>query len=139
MEEFIENIRMLTNTLGHKVFEEIGGDLNKKAPKEFTIKAARGADARGVPTTGGFVVLKDSKIAMITAPSCPQHYKKTREKLMQEGILKEDNDSLIFAEDFEFSSPSTAASIVLGRSANGLLEWKLKDGTTLKEFESGGQ
>ncbi|WP_394371575.1 DUF4357 domain-containing protein [Candidatus Sulfidibacterium hydrothermale] len=39
-------------------------------------------------------------------------------------------------EDYEFSSPSTAAAIVMGRNANGLTEWKLKDGTTLKDYES---
>jgi hypothetical protein len=30
----------------------------------------------------------------------------------------------------------TAAAIVMGRNANGLTEWKSKDGKTLKEFES---
>ena len=34
------------------------------------------------------------------------------------------------------SSKSTAAVIVLGRNANGLTEWKLKDGTTLKDFKT---
>jgi len=43
---------------------------------------------------------------------------------------------MLLAEDYVFSSPSTAAAIIMGRSANGQIEWKLKDGTTLKEFES---
>ena len=42
---------------------------------------------------------------------------------------------MIFVKDYLFSSPSAAAAVVLGRSANGLTEWKLKNGTTLKEFE----
>ena len=42
----------------------------------------------------------------------------------------------IISDDYIFSSPSAAAAIVLGRNANGLTEWKLKDGKTLKEFES---
>ena len=50
-------------------------------------------------------------------------------------IIKSD-DNLIFEKDYEFSSPSTAASIVMGRNANGLKEWKLKNGKTLKEFET---
>ncbi|TDQ04042.1 uncharacterized protein DUF4357 [Halanaerobium saccharolyticum] len=41
----------------------------------------------------------------------------------------------IFKKDYLFSSPSTAAAIVMGRNANGLREWKLKNGMTLKEFE----
>jgi len=135
MEEFIENIKMLTNTLGHKVFEEIRGN-HKKANKEFIIKAARGADAKGIPTSSGFVVLKNSKIATTTVPSYSKAFKQFREKLIKDKILKFENGNLIFVEDFEFSSPSTAAAIVMGRNANGLTEWKLKDGKTLKEFES---
>ena len=45
-------------------------------------------------------------------------------------------DFLEFSEDYVFSSPSTAAAIVMGRNANGLSEWKLKNGITLKEFEA---
>jgi hypothetical protein len=43
---------------------------------------------------------------------------------------------LNITKDYVFSSPNTAAVIVLGRNANGLTEWKLKDGMSLKEFES---
>ena len=50
-------------------------------------------------------------------------------------IVNIDGD-LKISEDYLFSSPSTAAVIVMGRNANGLTEWKLKDGTTLKDFES---
>jgi hypothetical protein len=38
-------------------------------------------------------------------------------------------------EDPGFSSPSAAAAIVLGRGANDLTGWKLKDGRTLKQLE----
>jgi len=41
-----------------------------------------------------------------------------------------------FSDDYIFSSPSTAAGMVMGRNANGLSEWKNKDGKSLKEFES---
>ncbi len=136
MEEFIENIKMLTNTLGHKVFEEIRGNINRKSEREFIIKAARGADAKGIPTSGGFVVFKNSKIATTTVPSYSKPFLQIREKLIKDDVLKKDNGSLIFVEDYEFSSPSTAAAIVMGRNANGLTEWKLKDGTTLKDYES---
>ncbi|WP_083885822.1 DUF4357 domain-containing protein [Methanomethylovorans hollandica] len=42
---------------------------------------------------------------------------------------------------YTFSSPSTAAGVHLGRSANGLIEWKNNKGKTLKEMqeaEAGG-
>jgi Domain of unknown function (DUF4357) len=40
-----------------------------------------------------------------------------------------------FSQDYSFSSPSTAAAVVLGRSANGRVEWKAVDGRTLKEIQ----
>lgn len=60
-----------------------------------------------------------------------------RQKLIEDDIIKETSDGYILKEDYLASSPSTAAVIVMGRSANGLAEWKLEDRTTLKEFESG--
>jgi len=42
-----------------------------------------------------------------------------------------------FEKDYLFSSPSAAAAVVMGRSANGLIEWVSKDGKPLKSIESG--
>lgn len=41
-----------------------------------------------------------------------------------------------FTQDQSFSSPSTAAVMVMGRNANGPLEWKLTNGKTLRDFEN---
>jgi hypothetical protein len=49
--------------------------------------------------------------------------------------LVEKSGYLAFAKDSEFSSPSAAAAVVHGGGANGLTEWKTKDGTTLKELD----
>jgi hypothetical protein len=138
MEEFIENIKILINTLGHKVFEE---KREIKSPKQqaketFYIKAARGADAQGEPTSDGFVVFKGSRVADSTVPSITINFKRFREELIEGGLIIKTNGEYELSEDHIFSSPSTAAVIVMGRNANGLTEWKLKDGTTLKEFES---
>lgn len=136
MEEFIENIKMMVNTLGHKVFEEKREFKAKRKQENFFIKAARGADGQGEPTSEGFLVFKGSKAAGITVPSMTQSFVILREKLIQDGTIIGSGEYLEFPEDYIFSSPSTAASIVLGRNANGLTEWKKKDGTTLKDFES---
>ena len=61
---------------------------------------------------------------------------KLREKLTDDSIFIDKVEFLEFSEDFLFSSPSAAAAIVMGRSANGLTEWKLTSGKTLKEFET---
>ncbi|MBA2747000.1 MAG: DUF4357 domain-containing protein, partial [Flavisolibacter sp.] len=136
MEEYIENIKMLVNTLGHKVFDEKREIQPKLQQPTFFINAARGAKAQGEPTSDGFVVFKGSNAAGTTVPSMTQNFILFRQKLINEGVLIQSNDIYEFPEDFIFSSPSTAASIVLGRNANGLTEWKQNSGRTLKEFES---
>lgn len=136
MEEYIENIKMLVNTLGHKVFDEKREFKPKQKQESFAIKAARGADAQGEPTSDGFVVFKGSKATETTVASITQNFINLRQRLIDEGVIVSRDDYYEFPDDYIFSSPSTAASIVLGRNANGLTEWKLKDGKTLKEFES---
>ncbi len=38
-------------------------------------------------------------------------------------------------QDYIFNSPSTAAGVLLGRSANGRLEWQDAAGRTLKDIQ----
>ncbi|MBQ20603.1 MAG: methionine sulfoxide reductase [Flavobacteriales bacterium] len=136
MEEFIENIKMLVNTLGHKVFEEKREFKPKQKQAIFFIKAARGADGQGEPTSDGFVVLKGSKAAASIVNSMTSSFISLRQKLIDENVLINQGEYLEFSEDYIFSSPSTAAVIVMGRNANGLTEWRNKEGKTLKDFES---
>lgn len=136
MEEFIEYIKMLVNTLGHKVFEEKREHKPKQKQDAFFIKAARGAEGQGEPTSDGFVVFKSSKAAGTMVKSMTPHLSNYFQKLIDDGILIPKGEYYEFTDDYIFSSPSTAASIVLGRNANGLMEWKNKAGKTLKEFET---
>jgi Domain of unknown function (DUF4357) len=136
MEEFIDNIKLLVNTLGHKVFEEKREFKPKQKQQVFFLKAARGADAQGEPTSDGFVVFKGSKAAGSTVASITPSFLTLRQKLIKEGVLVDKGEYFEFPDDYIFSSPSTAACMVLGRNANGLTEWKLQEGKSLKEFES---
>lgn len=136
MEEFIENIKMLVNTLGHKVFDEKREFKPKQKQDTFFIKAARGADGQGEPSSDGFVVFKGSKAASNIVNSMTSNFIKLRQKLIDEGVLIDKGEYYEFPEDYIFSSPSTAAVMVMGRNANGLTEWKQKDGKTLKDFET---
>lgn len=139
MEEFLSNIKLLVNTLGYKIFEELrpsNQSLDQEVNNTFYIQAARGADAKGQLTNEGFVVLKNSKIANETTSSFPKNWYKLRQKLIEENKIKNSNNQLVFEEDYLFSSPTAAAAVVMGRSANGLVEWKLKNGKVLKFVES---
>lgn len=139
MEAFMNNIKIIVNTLGHKVFEE---KRETKTPQQrkktaFFIKATRGADASGEPTSDGFLVFKGSYAAKEIVKSLTPSFRRFRDQMIENGAISEGEGCYIFTEDYVFSSPSTAAVIVLGRNANGLTEWKMKDGTTLKQFEGG--
>ena len=59
-----------------------------------------------------------------------------RSRLIEKGIIVKEENSYRFIQDYLFASPSAASSILLGRSSNGLKEWKNEEGTTLKELES---
>lgn len=136
MEEYIENIKMLVNTLGHKVFDEKREIKPKQKQDIFSIKSARGADSQGELSSDGFVVLKGSKAAATIVNSMTPSFINLRLRLIEEGVIVNKGEYFEFPEDYIFSSPSTAAVMVMGRNANGLTEWKLKDGKTLKEFET---
>jgi len=136
MEEFLDNIKMLVNTLGHKVFDEKREVKPKQKQGVFFIRAARGADAQGEPTSDGFVVFKGSKAAVNVVNSMSQNFINLRQSLIEKKILTISDDHLFFSEDCIFSSPSTAAAVVMGRNANGLTEWRQNDNQTLKDFES---
>jgi len=137
LEEFLFNAKMITNTLGHKVFDQIVQDEPGAERKEKVfIKAARGADACGQSVADGFVVFAGSKAAKEVAPAFKKHnYLKLRTQLIEEGTLSGQGDQLLFESDHVFSTPSAAAAIVMGRSANGLTEWKTQAGQILKALE----
>ena len=139
MEEFLSNIIMLVNILGYNVFEKIGKthiNVVKIPENIFTIKATRGADGKGEPSREGFVVFKNSKVADPITNSYPNIMKILRNKLLEEKKIVKRNDELVLTEDYVFSSSSTAAMIVMGRSANGLTEWKTTNGMTLQDYEN---
>lgn len=136
MEEFIDYIKMLVNTPGHKVFDEKREIKSKQKQPTFFIKAARGAEAEGEPTSDGFVVFKNSRAAATIVNSMTSSFVNLRQKLIEEHVLINKSEYLEFFEDYIFSNPSTAEVMVMGRNANGLTEWKTSDGKSLRQFES---
>jgi hypothetical protein len=52
---------------------------------------------------------------------------------------QEERLGLVFTKDHVFQSPSAAAIVVLGRSANGRDEWKDNQGRTLKWLQETGR
>ncbi len=137
MTEFFQNLSLLVSTLGFKVFEPLTQPKTKASPT-FFIKGPRGADAKAQVTNEGIVVLEGSCAATNVVPSMQEWGINLRSRLMDTGVLVAANESLRFTKDYLFATPSTAAVVVMGRSANGLTEWKDKKGRTLKESEGFG-
>lgn len=141
LQEFLYNVKIIMNTLGHKVMEPIidyerqmdSQNTDNEAPETLCIKTAKGADGKGKRTAEGFIVLKGSRVAHPVAPSYPNALNKLRNKLLETNVI---NEEYYFTEDKIFGSPSAAAMIVMGRSANGLTEWKTVNGKTLADIDA---
>lgn len=132
MDEFIDNMRLILNVLGHKVLETPTETMLNKRETIFFLKDRSGTEAKGKPTSEGFAVMKGSKIAKNVASSLSQSVLNKRRQLIDRGII---DTNFMFTQDWSFTSPSLAASIVVGYSINGRTAWKDKKGVSLKDSE----
>lgn len=88
----------------------------------FFIKNKRGANAEGYKTEDGFVVLANSKLSDEIVPKFEENYPNAyvlRNSLINDGKVING----ILQEDYLFTSISLAASVILGRNAQGQKEW----------------
>ena len=141
--EIHETAATLLATLGQPIFEPLTSAPTAKGIVELFYCKGSGADGVGEYTTEGFVVHKGSKGRAEIVPSIQgTSHERTRSQLITEGVLTEIAGSagslLVFTRDHLFSSPSTAAMAVMGRSANGWIEWKTASGKTLDEVKRQG-
>ena len=138
MEIFLERIHQLMPVLGADALLPIGSAPAGRAEKQILVCEIKGLKATGHLTPTGFVVLKGSQAVLKERASAHQYpyTLASRRRLIEDGTLVEDGEHLKFTRDSEFSSPSAAATVVHGGSANGLLAWKSKGGKTLKELEA---
>ena len=131
MEEFIENVKVLMAALGYKVL--VPAPQASDATTYLFCKGS-GANAKGFISNGGFTVVKGSAVSTHTVPSMEVHAKsmhKLRNLMEEEKILADG----VFTKDYEFTSPSAASTVVLGRSSNGNVDWKTAEGIKLKDLQ----
>ena len=95
----------------------------------------RGADAKAEIAQGGLLVKQGSEIATSDAPSIPQRLIEKRQELIEKKVVVRKGTKFVFSKDYLFTSPSQAAGIVMGRSANGRTEWKDEKGKELKFYQ----
>ena len=58
-----------------------------------------------------------------------------RRSFFEQGVFVDRGQYYEMTQDYTFSSPSTAAGVLLGRAANGRTEWKTANGHTLKSIQ----
>ena len=135
-QEIFETAATLVATLGQPIFEPLTNAPTARGEKELFYCRGSGADGVGEYTSEGFVVLKGSRgrvenVASIQGTS----NQRFRDQLVAEGILAAQGGMRVFTRDHLFASPSMAAMALMGRSANGWVEWKAANGRTLDELK----
>lgn len=133
VESFLSDVLSIFPLLGLGVFAKTE---SVKAPKDLLYIKSKGIRATGYEDKKGFVVVQGSQVVKREVPSIPQRLTTQRRDLLEQGIIVEDGAHYVFAQDQVFNSPSMAACVVLGRSANGRTNWKTKDGKTLKQLQT---
>jgi hypothetical protein len=131
----VEAIRTLCDILGFPF------TIAPRPPevKEQYICRGKQALATGCPTADGFVVFTGSTAMAALVKSTDLTVVRRHAELVASKVLVPAGPTTLrFAKDYEFTSPSTAAAVVLGRSANGWTEWKDAEGKTLDEVKRKG-
>jgi hypothetical protein len=139
MEVFLSRIQQVLPVLGSDLLSSVLGSERLSQPEAELFCRNKGAFARGRRTERGFVVFSGSSAVSAERPSSEArspYVSQLRKKLVKEQSLVEREGLLVFARDIEFDSPSMAAGVVHGGSANGLTAWKNQAGKTLKDLEA---
>ena len=116
-------------TQGYKM-ENSKTDLNAANTLHTT---RNGVQAFGIYDGEKFEVLEGSEIDL--SRKChSDNIEKQRQTAIQNGNISNIGSRYKLNVSVSFTSPSSAATFVLGGSTNGWVEWKNKDGKTLDEL-----
>lgn len=145
---FLENVLMLAGMIGLSVFEIVDQSPSEDAiPEtveggfrfsqfEFHYVGSGGYAAKGrYESRKRFVVKQGSTSRLSETNSCGENVRILRQKLREDGILIEDSEHLVFTADHAFNSPSLAAAVVYGGSANGRSVWADAAGRTINDLD----
>ena len=132
MDEFIDNMRLILGVLGHKILEQPTKNKFSSEEEIFTLQTSTGIKAKGKPVADGFAVLKGSKVSETLAASLGESITNKRQMLVDKEII---DKNYTFSQDWSFTSPSLAASIVVGYRINGRTAWKNRKNISLKDIE----
>lgn len=84
-----------------------------------------------------FEILKGTSIVLEVKSDNPSTFRRNKnliEDLIRKNLIEKLEDRYVFKENYIATSPSAAAILVLGRSANGWVEWKTYEGKLLSDY-----
>lgn len=138
MEIFLKKIEQLLPALGVEVLVPINTPPESKEEERLLYCEINGLKAKGRLTPNGIVVLINSEAVSSLRPSATDYpwVVNARNQLLNDSILVPSNGHLIFSRNHEFPSPSAAAAVIHGGTANGRTAWKDARGQTLNQLES---
>lgn len=133
-EGFLADLLLCLPLMGVSLFEK--ARVNVAASRVLYLKSKE-IEASGVDGSEGFVVRAGSQAVKEELPSIHAFLSELRKSLLTQGVLELESAGTRYrlTQDYTFSSPSTAAGVLLGRPANGRTEWKDETGRTLKEIQ----
>lgn len=131
-EGFLADVLLCLPVVGVNLFEK--SKATGPRGHDLLLKG-KGIEARGVDSPEGFVVRAGSTAVKTEVPSIHAYMTDVRRTLVKTGVLADAGDVFKFTQDYTFNSPSTAAGVLLGRTANGRFEWKDAKGNSLKEIQ----
>lgn len=136
MESFLDTLLMVLPAIRVDNFLSKRRDANATPLKstdeadvlfDFTVPR-HGVAARAVLRFGELIVLAGSRVRpeWVGDRKYNSHYFRLHDALVESGTIRVTGDEAIFVEDYAFSSPSAAAAVVAGRSANGRTSWTVQ-------------
>ena len=131
-EAFLDDLLLCLPVVGLSLFEK--PRMAARSSDELFLRA-KGLEARGLDSAEGFIVREGSTAVIDELPSIHAYMSDLRATLKENGVLIAAGDVLKLAQDYTFTSPSTAAGVLLGSPANGRVDWKDAKGKTLKEIQ----
>lgn len=151
MEYFIAQAKIILPVLGVNILrstaaavshatETTSASVNSSSPVFELHLKNDGISATAREIDGEFTVLEGSG-ARIAWTGVEHAYKVLREKLVREGVIvqRPDGRTMRFARDQVFASPSAAAAVVVGRTANGRNDWKIQgSGLSFGDWQAEG-
>jgi hypothetical protein len=132
MEEFLDQMLLVYPSIGISIFQIPAATTTAT---HLLYLNAKGLSALGYELPDGFVVSKNSQAPEDEVTSTPDGVRALCGSLRSQGLFAEERDHLRLTQDYTFSSPSTAAAVMLGRSANGRIEWKDVNGRSLQMIQ----